>query len=133
VTRFAPFQIFHKRKPVSIFDPARRRVTIPRVNDYWDYFLRFEKIYIDQVQRNIRQQQQQTKLRYDRNRPKIQFGIGKKVFIIKQGMRPAFGELYEGPYTIIKQLGPATFDVIDMDDKLKRVHSSQLKPFLERE
>ncbi len=133
VTRFAPFQIFHKRKPVSIFDPARRRVTIPRVNDYWNYFLRFEKIYIDQVRRNIRQQQQLTKLRYDRNRPKIQFGIGKKVFIIKQGMRPAFGELYEGPYTIIKQLGPATFDVIDMDDKLKRVHSSQLKPFLERE
>ncbi|CAF0971369.1 unnamed protein product [Didymodactylos carnosus] len=42
VTQFTPFQIFHKRKPVSIFDPIRRKVTIPGVNDYWDYFLRFE-------------------------------------------------------------------------------------------
>jgi transposase InsO family protein len=33
-TQFSPFQLFHKRKPVSIFDPVKRQVTIPRANDY---------------------------------------------------------------------------------------------------
>ncbi|CAF1516858.1 unnamed protein product [Adineta steineri] len=66
-------------------------------------------------------------------RPNIQFVIGQPVFIIKPGIHPAFGELYDGPYTIIKQLGPQTFDVVDNYDKVKRVHSSQLKPFIERE
>jgi hypothetical protein len=133
VTQFTPFQIFHKRKPVSVFDPARKHITIPRVNDYWNYFLQFEKIYMVQVRRNIRHQQLQTKRRFDRNRPNIQFVIGQQVFLIKPGMHPAFGELYDGPYTIIKQLGPQTFDVVDIYDKVKRVHSSQLKPFIERE
>ncbi|CAF1264719.1 unnamed protein product [Adineta steineri] len=133
VTQFTPFQIFHKRKSVSVFDPARKHITIPRVNDYWNYFLQFEKIYMVQVRRNIRHQQLQTKRRFDRNRPNIQFVIGQPVFIIKPGIHPAFGELYGGPYTIIKQLGPQTFDVVDNYDKVKRVHSSQLKPFIERE
>jgi transposase InsO family protein len=133
VTQFTPFQIFHKRKPVSVFDPIQKQVNIPRVNDYWNYFLRFEKVYMDQVRWNIRQQQQLAKRRYDRNRPNIQFEIGQKAFIIKPGMHPAFGELYEGPYTIIKQLGPQTFDVIDINERVKRVHSSQMKSFLDRE
>ncbi|CAF5190285.1 unnamed protein product [Rotaria magnacalcarata] len=88
---------------------------------------------MDQVKKNIRQQQQYSKRRYDRHRPNIQFKIDQKVFIIKPGMHPAFRELYEGPYTIIKQLGPQTFDVLDVHDNMKRVHSSQMKPFLERE
>ncbi|CAF1583655.1 unnamed protein product [Rotaria magnacalcarata] len=133
ITQFPPFQIFHKRKPISIFDPIKKQVTIPRVNDYWNHFLRFEKVYMDQVKKNIRQQQQYSKRRYDRHRPNIQFKIDQKVFIIKPGMHPAFRELYEGPYTIIKQLGPQTFDVLDVHDNMKRVHSSQMKPFLERE
>ena len=133
VTQFTPFQIFHKRKPVSVFDPARKHITIPRVNDYWNYFLQFEKNYMVQVRRNIRHQQLQAKRRFDRNRPNIQFVIGQQVFIIKPGIHPAFGELYDGPYTIIKRLGPQTFDVVGIYDKVKRVHSSQMKPFLERE
>ncbi len=48
-------------------------------------------------------------------------------------MQSVFGELYEESYKIIKKLEPQTFDVIDMNDKVKRIHSSQLKPFLERE
>ncbi|CAF1582956.1 unnamed protein product [Didymodactylos carnosus] len=124
VTRFTPFQIFHKRKSVSIFEPIRRKVTIPRVNDYWDYFLRFEKVYMDHTRHNIRQNQQYAKRRYDSNRPNIQFTLKQPVFIIKPGMHPAFRELYEGPYKITKQLGPATFDVIDIHDRVKRVHSS---------
>ena len=133
VTKFTPFQIFHKRKPVSIFDPIKEHVTIPRVNDYWDYLLQFEKIYIDQVRKNIRLQQQRSKSRYDRNRPNIQFDIGHKVFLIKPGLHAAFSILYEGPYTIIRKLGPQTFDVIDIDEQIKRVHSSQMKAFTERD
>jgi hypothetical protein len=133
VTKFSPFQIFHKRTPISIFDPIKERITIPRVNDYWNYFLQFEKIYIDQVRKNIRLQQQQSKSRYDRNRPNIQFDIGHKVFLIKPGIHAAFSVLYEGPYTIIKKLGPQTFDIIDINNKVKRVHSSQMKPFVERD
>ncbi|CAF4499758.1 unnamed protein product [Rotaria socialis] len=133
IIQFPTFQNFHKRKPTSIFDPIKKQGTIPRANDYWNHFLRFEKVYMDQVNKNIRQQQQYSKRRYDRNRPNIQCMIGQKLFIIKPGMYPAFKELYEGPYTIIKQLGSQTFDVIDVHDNMKRVHSSQMKYFHERE
>jgi transposase InsO family protein len=90
VTQFTPFQIFHKRTPISIFDPVKEHITIPRVNDYWNYFLQFTKIYIDQVRKNIRLQQQRSKSRYDRNRPNIQFSIGDKVFLVGPGIYAAF-------------------------------------------
>ena len=133
VTQFPPFEIFYTRKPVSLFDPARKSVTLPKISDYWNYILQCEKIYIKQVRRNIEQQQRKNKLRYDRNRPQVQFMLGQQVFVIIPGCRPTFGELYEGPYTIIKQIGPLTFDVMNVDGEEKRVHSSQMKPIFERE
>jgi hypothetical protein len=102
------------------------------VNDYWNYLLQFEKIYIGQVRKNIQLQQQRSKSRYDQNRPNIRFDLGHKVFLIKLGIHAAFSILYEEPYTIIRKLGPQTFDVIDNNNTVKRVHSSQLKPFTER-
>lgn len=133
VTQFTPFQIFHKRQAISIFDPVKRQIHIPRVNDYWEHFLRLEKFYIEQVRRNIREQQQRAKCRYDRNRPNIRFSVGQSVFIRKPGIHPTFQEVYEGPLKILKQIGPQTFDVVDSFDRVKRVHSTQMKPFLERE
>ena len=55
------------------------------------------------------------------------------MFVIKPGIRPAFSELYEGPYTIVEQFGPETFDVENADGYVKRVHSSQLKSFIDRQ
>jgi transposase InsO family protein len=84
VTKFTPFQIFHKRNPVSLFDPVKQHLTIPRVSDYWNNFLRFEKVYLEQVHWNIRQQQERAEARYDRNRPDIKFQVGQNVLSLNQ-------------------------------------------------
>jgi transposase InsO family protein len=132
-TLFTPFQVFHKRKPISVFDPVKRKIMMSNVNDYWNHFVRSERFYLDQIQHIIRREQERMKRRYDRNRPDISFRIGENVFIARPGIRPTFSQLYEGPFTISKQLGPQTFDVVDTEGRTKRTHSSQMKPFVERD
>jgi hypothetical protein len=63
------------------------------MNNYWNYSLRYEKIYKKQGYRNIREQQLRRKLRYDRDRSDVEFGIEQKVFIIESETRSKFREL----------------------------------------
>ncbi len=58
------FTLIHFNTPFRSCFTKERIYTVPRINDYWTYFLLdLKKIYMDQVRRNTRQQQQLTKLR----------------------------------------------------------------------
>ncbi|CAF1599792.1 unnamed protein product [Didymodactylos carnosus] len=127
-TKFTPYEVFYGRQPRLPFDPKRKRITLPHVSDYTQHHNRLGLFYNKQARFNIRHSQERAKIRYDSSRPNLKFEIGQKVFIVIPGMRPAFAELYEGPYTIVQQTGRQTFVVENANGSKRKIHSNHLRP-----
>jgi hypothetical protein len=66
---------------------------------------------VEQARKNILQNQQQYKARYDLNRIDLSIKINDLVLIKTNNQRNKFDIRYEGPFRIIKQLGSKTFIV----------------------
>jgi hypothetical protein len=81
--------------------------------------------------------QQTRKQRHDNKHSHLKFDINSKVlwrvpsnFVDKVKTTPK----WFGPFTVVKQIGEVTYDLLDPSDKqVFRAHTSQLKKFVDRQ
>ena len=68
--------------------------------------------------------------------PSITYDVNQKVLIrippkAESGMGSKYGKLYQGPYTVIEKINPATY-VIQVDKRTVKKNVAQLRPYVER-
>ena len=81
--------------------------------------------------------QQKKKDIHDSKHPKSNFKVGDIVIRKLANNDPSLTKMskrYNGPYTIVKEIGPVTFDIEHQDTKVvSRAHASQLRIFISRD
>ena len=68
--------------------------------------------------------------------PSITYDVNQKVLIrippkAESGMGSKYGKLYQGPYTVIEKINPATY-VVQVDKRTVKKNVAQLRPYVER-
>jgi transposase InsO family protein len=131
-TKHSPYEIVYGRNPALPFDKPQPMVQFIRSNDYYNQFRRYRSLIIQQVRSNIKQQQQQSKQRYDLHRQNIQYEIGQLVLAKPVIRNDKMQEIFEGPYRVINKLGPVTYQIqSEHSDYVRQVHVNIMKPIFE--
>jgi transposase InsO family protein len=79
-TGFTPYQLAFGRKPRNSFDPPHSTFTFTKPSDYYTQVLNYKQVILKQAKNHILQQQQLSKVRYDRNRPHPAYQVGDLVW-----------------------------------------------------
>ena len=133
-TKYSPYQLVYGRDPTLPFAKPQPMVQFVRSNDYYNRFRRCRALVIQQVRKNIEQQQQLNKQRYDQHRQSIQYEVGQLVLAKPAVRYDKMQEIFEGPYRVIHVLGPVTYEIqLEHSDYVRQVHVSILKPIFEHQ
>lgn len=117
-----------------LMDPKQLKVSLTKPNQYYNQMRHARKIIINHTKMHIQHRNQMAKRRYDMNRPDPIYNINDLVLIRVINKTSKFQEKYEGPYRVIKKIGPATVivKIEDPDDDMnsqytKRVTTTDMK------
>jgi hypothetical protein len=130
-TNISPFELTFGRKANLPTDHPPTTFTFSHPNDYFDRLVLNLKHYHTVVKQNISQQQQRTKIRYDRHRSNPQYDLGTtvltRVFTNRSKLDPRFSLT---PKLIVKRNHP-TYWVEDTNtNAISQVHINDLRPLL---
>lgn len=128
-TKFSPYQLQFGRNPRLPPDTSTNVYEFSKPNDYFQHLKQTLKIYQQHVLHNIKQQQQNYKKYFDTNRRDVHYNIGDYVLKRISTHRSKLTALYSQPMSIIEVMHP-TYLIQDVtDQKIYKVHVSQLRPF----
>ncbi|CAF1362730.1 unnamed protein product [Didymodactylos carnosus] len=126
--------MIYGREPKLPFDHQHPLVSIQQDPDHLNKLSSYLTSMVKEAQKNILEQQQKSKNRYDRNRSDPQYRIGDLVLIKKINARNKFDIRNEGPFRIIEKLAQKTYvvqHVKNLDIK-RQVISDVIVPLFER-
>ncbi|CAF3239191.1 unnamed protein product [Rotaria sp. Silwood2] len=109
-TTFTPFELMFGRECRV---PADRlnNIAMPTENEYATQMQRYIEFSKIMARKNIEQNQQEMKIRYDTSCRNPEYKIGDKVLIFNQHSANKLTPKYIEPYTIVKRLGNKTYQV----------------------
>ena len=110
-TKQLPFEMMYGRPPILPFDSQNDTVTLAHDPDHPKRLEQYLSSMTKQAQRNIVQNQQRYKHRYDQHRADPSYNIGELVLVKTLSPRSKFDVRYEGPFRIDKQIASKTFIV----------------------
>lgn len=110
-TKQTPFEMMYGRTAVLPSDLQEPNVTLTYDPEHASKLTNFISIMNERAKRNITQNQEKYKQRYDTNRQNPSFNVGDLVLVKTNNIRSKFDNRYEGPYKITHQLTPKTFIV----------------------
>jgi uncharacterized protein (DUF2132 family) len=103
--------MMHGRQATLPFDQQHAIISLTQDPEHGQKNKNFLQNLVEQARKNILQNQQQYKARYDLHRIDLSIKINDLVLIKTNNQRNKFDIRYEGPFRIIKQLGSKTFIV----------------------
>ncbi|CAF3126930.1 unnamed protein product [Rotaria sp. Silwood2] len=112
---FIPFEMMYGRLPILPFDQQDPIVKLTQDADYIKKLKNYLNTLTEDARKNILQQQQEYKQRYDRNRINPQYKMNDLVLIKSLNRHNKFDVRYEGPFRITQQLGKKTFIVVHVN------------------
>ncbi|CAF3637281.1 unnamed protein product [Rotaria sp. Silwood1] len=131
-TKYDPYQLLYGKHPTLPFAQPQPMLQFMRSNDYYNQFRKYRSFIIQQARRNIQQQQQLSKKRYDQHRQHIQYEIGQLVLAKPAVRNNKMQAIFEGPYRATNVLGPVTYEIqLEHSDYVRQVHVNIMKPIFE--
>ena len=130
-----PFEMMYGRMPILPFDQQQPVVTLTQDLEHVNKLKQYLSELTEQARKNILQQQQKYKERYDRYRTNPTYKMNDIVLIKTLNRRNKFDIRYEGPFQIIQQLGTKTFLVkhVKKSTLIRQVTIDVIIPLCERE
>ncbi|CAF0917660.1 unnamed protein product [Rotaria sordida] len=133
ITGFIPYELAFNRRLISPFEFPSSKITMLKPNDYWEKANKFKQVAIHAAQVNIEQQQQLSKLRYDKGRTHPTYTLDDMVWIKVLSGRSKLDPRYHGPFRIIKRITDVKYIVEHAQDHYqKEEHVNNFIPFYER-
>jgi hypothetical protein len=130
-TNISPFELTFGRQANLPIDQPPTFFTFPSPHDYYQQLVRHLKLYHAAVKHNVFHRQQQTKRRYDRNRPNPRYDIGTTVltrlFFNKSKLDPVFST---APKIVIEQHHPVYWVKDINTNVVSRVHINDIRPII---
>ena len=135
-TKETPFQLLYGRKarlPNDVLEWIGEDLHIKH-NTQTQNIIKNIKLAQDIAKKNNKEAQKIMKIAYDKNISNITFKVGEKVLLRDKmkyiGKSPKFLPKYKGPYILIKQLSPVTFQVGTTNKRMfDKVHVTRLKKY----
>lgn len=115
-TGFIPFEMMYGRSPILPFDHQDSLVKLPGDPEFIPKLKTYVDTLTQDARKNILQQQQRYKERYDRNRTNPKYKINDLVLIKSLNRHHKFDIKYEGPFQIKQQIGKKTFIVMQVNN-----------------
>ena len=110
-THQVPFEMMYGRRPTMPFDHQNDNVSLTHDPTHSKQLETYLSSMAEHAKKNIIDNQRRYKQRYDMNRSNPSYNVGELVLIKALTHRSKFDTRYEGPFKIIRQLGPKTFVV----------------------
>ncbi|CAF2143978.1 unnamed protein product [Rotaria magnacalcarata] len=134
VTGFIPYELTFNRRLISPFEFSISKFTMLKPNDYWVKANKFKKLALRAARFNIEQQQQLSKLRYDKGRANPNYALNDMVWVKILVGRSKLDPRYHGPFRIIKRINEIKYIVEHVQDHYqKEEHVNNLIQFYERD
>jgi hypothetical protein len=110
-TNQVPFETMYGRRPTLPLDHQSDNVSLTHDPTYLKQLETYLSSMAEHAKQNIIDNQRQYKQHYDTNRSDPSYNIGELVLIKTLNHRSKFDTRFEGPFRIIRKLGPKTFVV----------------------
>ncbi|CAF4723800.1 unnamed protein product [Rotaria sp. Silwood2] len=108
-TKQTPFEMMHGRQVTLPFDQQKEIISLTQDSEHSQKIRIYLGKLVNEARNNIIKNQQQNKARYDLHRQDLLLKVNDLVLVKTRNVRNKFDIRYEGPFKIIKQLGPKTF------------------------
>ncbi|CAF4546176.1 unnamed protein product [Didymodactylos carnosus] len=129
-----PFEMMYGRKPVLPFDQQPPLVSLPQDPEHVLKLNEYLSSLTGDAKRNILDQQQKYKQRYDLHRSNPRYKLGDLVLVKILKARHKFDIRHEGPFRILQQIATKTYVVqhVKKTSLVRQVTVDSLIPLFER-
>ncbi|CAF0983293.1 unnamed protein product [Didymodactylos carnosus] len=129
-----PFEMMYGRSPVLPFDHQQPVVSLSKDPQHVQKLNQYLSTITEGAKRNIIQQQQKYKQRYDTHRSDPKHKVGNLVLVKTISSRNKFDIRHEGPFQIVQQIGRKTFIVqhVKKLTLIKQITTDSIVPLFER-
>ncbi|CAF4607475.1 unnamed protein product, partial [Didymodactylos carnosus] len=130
-TKIEPFTLMYSRHCQLPFDLPQTITSVVQPHEYVKHLHQYISQAKQMVQRNIEQQQQKAKGRYDKNRRNPSYDVSDYVWVGKIGRISKSAPKKDGPYRITQKLGQLSYMVQDPRNlsDVRQVHVQRLRPY----
>ncbi|CAF5142228.1 unnamed protein product, partial [Rotaria magnacalcarata] len=126
-TGISPYQLAFGRRQRHPFNPPATTFVFSKPHDYWTQVIQYRNAALKQAKQHIIHQQEQSKIRFDKNRTHPNFVLGDLVWMKIFVGRHKLEARYTGPARIIRILSPVSFIVEDEHLQQFQVHSNNIR------